>query len=518
MKKNIFIHIALFVSALIGMTACDDWFNITPPSETVFEDYWKDESDVQSVLASCYRGMTEDGFMERMVVWGEARSDNAAAGSNTGDDLTNLLNLTFTSSNSYTSWGDYYKVINYCNTVLEYAPEVQKEDPNFTQGQLNAYLAEATGIRALCYFTLVRVFRDIPLITTPYADDTKPFEVPQTSSDSVCRFLVNDLKTVENEALVGYANNRIYDKGKITQKAIWALLADIYLWMNDYDNCIMYCDKILNDPENQWRLEIAEYYSRILFNEGNSDESIFELQFQSVDSRENKVAKIYSTGGEYTLSAFNFSKISPKLFEAASDLREADSYCTRDDGTFYPIVKYITYLSPTVTNRQDVPLQSYSTSKSYYTNWIFYRLSDVYLMKAEALVEKGSSYFQEAFDLVLKTYERANKQQATLDFDKYKTSQLDMRNLVFDERQREFLFEGKRYFDILRRINREGSPTYVVSNYLMKKYVAIDPATAKSRLNDIDALYMPIHRDELKKNTALKQNPFYATSSDTQQN
>ena len=95
------------------------------------------------------------------------------------------------------------------------------------------------------------------------------------------------------------------------------------------------------------------------------------------------------------------------------------------------------------------------------------------------------------------------------------SSQEQVRNLVFDERQREFLFEGKRYFDLVRRMRREGTPTTIINAYLLDKYQAmnIDRGTVMSKLNDVDAIYMPIHQEELKVNNLLKQNRFYMTSS-----
>ena len=53
----------------------------------------------------------------------------------------------------------------------------------------------------------------------------------------------------------------------------------------------------------------------------------------------------------------------------------------------------------------------------------------------------------------------------------------------------------------------------MVNAYLLKKYSKLDNTTTKSKLSELNALYMPINVDELRANTALKQNPFYVTSS-----
>ena len=141
-------------------------------------------------------------------------------------------------------------------------------------------------------------------------------------------------------------------------------------------------------------------------------------------------------------------------------------------------------------------------------------------MKAEALVERNTGNdITDAVALVSQIYDRSNPD---LDPGSLISSynQAMARDLVFDERQREFLFEGKRYFDIVRRIRREGSPTDIVSNYLLAKYVSmsLDQTTVFSKLNDPDAIYFPINQDELKLNTLLHQNRFYETSSDIVKN
>jgi hypothetical protein len=93
-------------------------------------------------------------------------------------------------------------------------------------------------------------------------------------------------------------------------------------------------------------------------------------------------------------------------------------------------------------------------------------------------------------------------------------SREEMRELVFEERQREFLFEGKRYFDLLRRVKRENS-TNNIQSLLIRKYEAngMNANTVRGKISDVDALYMPINENELKTNPLLKQNPFYVSTS-----
>lgn len=509
----------LMIALLLSFSSCNDWFDTYPQSETILEDYWQDENDVKSVVGSCYRAMNEVGFMERLVVWGESRSDNVIKGASDNTDLDRILNLTLNSTNPYTSWGDFYKTINYCNTVIYYAPTVREKDPNFTEGQLRAYLAEAKGVRALCYFTLVRTFRDIPFITEPTIDDSQSFEVPQSDPDEIINYLINDLKEIESSAVMEFDDNA-HDKGRITRKTIWALIADMALWMNDYDTCISYCDKIISSGNNLTLDTSLNFYYNI-FVLGNSNESLFELQFNSLLNY--AVFEAYSSvsgygrSGQnvYRLSAFDF--VNKTTLFNSTDLRAKDFFIPIQNDGFFSIIKYVGYRQR-INSTGTINLSDYTAMPCF--SWIFYRLSDAYLMKAEALVERGSqSDLEAAFDLVSLVFDRANPElgSGSLSFSQY-GSQLLMRNLVFDERQREFLFEGKRYFDLLRRIKREGTTRNVIGTYLIRKYTDLDQATVLSKINDKDAIYMPINNDELKRNTLLVQNPFYILSSDISKN
>lgn len=527
MKIKQIYRLGMLAIVALAATSCNSWFDVRPQSETVQEEFWKDENDVKSVVGACYRQMNEPAFMERLIVWGEVRSDNVLKGMSPSTDLTYILNLALNASNSFTSWNDFYKAINYCNSVIAYAPDVRNYDPNFTEGQLKAYIAEVKGIRALCYFTLVRAFRDVPFITTPTVGDGQSFNVAQSSPDDVIKFLIEDLQGVEASAVVGY-DEPSYNKGRITQKAIRALIADMYLWQNDYQNCIKYCDKILDNATTQGlALEPSAVYNKNVFITGNSKESIFELQFQSGNINNYVVYEMYEKTGTnvvsgarsgyntYQLSSYDF-KNKTTLF-GPTDLRMKNAYFPLSNGAFFPIMKYISARTENTTGT--VTENDYGITVGT-PNWIFYRLADIYLMKAEALTElDGSANLTAAFNLVKETYNRANPdlEEGALSYANYNTQAL-MRELVFDERQRELMFEGKRYFDLLRRIRRESSPAAVVNTYLMRKYSALDQATARSRLTDINALYMPINANELKLNTALVQNPFYVVSSDIDKN
>lgn len=506
MKKIIYL-----MFAVLGLSSCSDWFTLTPESEMVKEDFWKSKNDVLSSIGACYRAMDEEGFVKHLIAWGELRSDNILPGKSSDSDVNFLLEANITSANYYARWGEQYAVINLANTVIENAPSVRDVDPDFSEAELRQYIAEATAIRAFCYFNLVRTFRDVPYITEPYYDDSRSFMMPQTAGDDILRSLLADLQAVKDDATQTYPSVA-YQHGRITRRAVIALMADIHLWLGNYQQCADLCNEVLADA-GQMQLDRSTFYFDNLYFRGNSEESIWELQYDQNTQNYATRDLFGGSSNDPKVSSYDFSPTGQAgLFANVGDLRAKNSFVGSDG--FYFIKKYVARLAnPAATTIRNSDFAFGNATN----NWIVYRLADIILMRAEALAEiGGQENLDEAVRLVSRTYDRANPSLPEGSLIGQFASQEQVRNLVLDERQREFLYEGKRYFDLMRRMRRDGSPTEVINSYLITKYIAqnLDRSTVMSKLNDVDAIYMPIHDDELRANLLLEQNRFYKTSSD----
>ena len=276
MKKA--FSILSITGLIILASGCSGWLDVKPESEIVLDDFWQNESQVNQVLSACYRSITEGDVMSRMLVWGELRSDNVTYGRNMPTDMNKMLNVDISADNGYCHWGSFYTVINNCNNFLHYAPGVVELDANFTESKLHSMEAEVLTLRALMYFYLVRTFGKVPWVNSPSIDDSQDYHIPQSSEDEILDNLVSDLKTALKYSRDSYENNT-YSKGRITTNAVRALLADIYLWREEYNKCIEICDLILNDSKSDLKLETGENVLSRVFYMGNSKESIFELQF-----------------------------------------------------------------------------------------------------------------------------------------------------------------------------------------------------------------------------------------------
>ena len=568
-KSGVSFHVTLF-TLLFTLSSCSDYLDVLPLNEVVLENYWTKKDDVTSELNGCYESLTSEGSLERMGIWGELRSENLVQGSNLENKYVEILKENILPTNDLTKWEDFYRTINRCNILLNYADGVQKLDPNYTEAQMRANKAEATFIRDLCYFYLIRTFRDVPMVFEPSIDDLQDYKVPATPMMEALKMLSDDLEKVKDDAVLRYvddskmtnseASSQAYENcAKVTRVAIYTLLADIYLWRGEYDKAISCCDYVINFKKNQYKERVAkkgQMNDMFLFNgipmireslansktcgnafneifgygneNGFSFESIFELGYKKGNEgnvKNNYIYKFYS--GQNIIGGFaapedyyqNVTSGTNDYF-AKNDCRVYENIIEQSGK--YIIGKYTNY-RPNLENDNVTDFKSLKydpTTVSYnYHNWIIYRLSDVMLIKAEACIMKNDPDFQTAFSLINSINKRArnyteNVKSDSLAFSAYSSNKEEMEKLLMLERKREFMFEGKRWFDLVRKSLRDGNTNYLANEATKKQKE--NAVAIKIQFADINTIFWPYNREELKKNTLLKQNSAYSDTEDFQ--
>ncbi len=508
------LAIACVSMVLLTMSSCDKWLELHPDNEIILEEYWTSESEVESVLMACYRALITDDCVSRMIAWGELRSDDFSEGNVISDADRRVLQQEITETTPYTSWGSFYTVINYCNTLIHFAPGVLEKDANFTEGKLRSLLAEAYTIRSLSYFYLVRAFQNVPWITQPSLDDSQDYQVAQSKEAAILDSIVYDLEHLALPYAREEFETNTKTKGRVTKNAVRALLADIFLWREDYAMCANYCDAILSDKD----LKLASYDNMFyqVFYKGFSTESIFELGFDDDIQKNNPVRRWYGyndvkygtlafpsalTKGQYspfqhTVGSFVESKMS-------ADIRYRDFIVTHGAGSSNN-TRIFKYAGIQRSENSTGTASTYSY-RSNTPNWIVYRLPDIILMKAEALCYwKKNDAVEECISLVNRVYTRSNPTADSLSVSRYPTYS-NVGELILRERQRELMFEGKRWFDLMRLARRAGSPVPLIS------YIShvITGSEAIGKMSEMNALYWPVNKWELEANKSLEQNPFY---------
>ena len=556
--------IALAICMTCGFASCSDFLEIEPQNEIILEKFWNEKADVDAIIGGCYSALQDEGVIKRMMVWGEFRSDNISVGRNIQQDgsLEKVLKENIDAKNTYTDWSGFYEVINRCNTVIKYAPGVAEVDPAYTQSELQANIAEMVALRSLSYFYLIRTFRDVPFSREAYTDDDQKMDLPATKFDAVVDSLIDDLESVKNNAVKRYPVTKpLYQTGRVTQDFIHALLCELYLWKKDYQNCIRYADMVIaakkviyeenrlqktsstisqtNDVEEKYNgyplvsnssqvNYFGDAYDTLFgYDNDNQDELnqeiIFQLIFdddpQGSSMRQNGAVNTFygnsqSNIGFVAPSDFIFDDYDEKKGEVwAEKNKKLDSRiffdCDVDDKS---INKYKTR-TLTIESASSSSTPRYSYGSTYPqnqngSNWIIYRLSDIMLMKAEALT-------QQTFSLVNAINKRAlcqSKLADTLLATDYTTKSL-MEELVYQERQRELMFEGKRWYDLVRISQRTGNTQKLSTAARRKATTGAD--LIANLLAKMDAIYWPYNLDEIKVNSNLVQNPAFSSGEDT---
>lgn len=596
-------YLLLAAPALL-LASCIDTV-VLPIEKTIEEDYWKSKDDVSGMVTGAYKQLTDANVMRRFLVWGELRGDNVNPNedmqSNGGlSTLMQVNTLNMDDKNTYDDWSSVYAIINKCNLVLEMAPGVMSIDPQYTRGVFQTDRSQMLALRALAYFYLVRAFRDVPYVPVAYRTSSQDFEVEQIAPDSLLTICINDLEEAAPIALSPMS----YPNGLLTSDAVRAILADVYLWrasmnhnnpakaarnQSDYQRCADLCKQVVDAKAARIKLQMnstdrmrklynedyglikgSQLYAEV-FGKGNSVESIFELQFDGQLAANIPVCEMFwmyvvkKTPGYLAASqAFGTAEkdkvpvSTSNVFFSTNDYRFWTSCFDVDNANAekFSVRKMVSTSTAEVTKMEKQTFVGRGTTEDdfnkYAQNWIFYRTTDLMLMRAEALVQlagagstlNSSSELLEAADIVKLV---SNRSLSVADdsiqiWRDYNGRDL-METLVLSERRRELCFEGKRWFDLMRYAYRHMNGVDATKK-MSEQFVAADaqgnttgeadatkfPAVASEMLNMVKAkyrdggaalafqlstepkMYYPILESELKVNANLKQNPGFRTT------
>jgi hypothetical protein len=486
MKKifNILFSALLFTT----LYSCEDFLDLQPISSGIAVEnqssdsvLYNSASEAEAALAGVYGDFRNEYWELDYFVNGDAQSDDAYAGAdNPANFQIDDYNIDATNLNVTRDWGYLYSTIGKANLVIDNVDDVT--DTLLTTTRRLEIKAEASFIRAFMYFQLVRLWGDVPLVLNSVSSfnlEILPLLFPpRTPADSVYAQIILDLETALPNVPVS-AINKTY----ITKGAVNAVLAKVYATIepHDWNKVSQYCDAVIGGPYS-----LLANYDELWDNaHENSSEAIFEINYEGT-----------SSSGNWGVSMF--IGLDWKKFNIPSnDLVKA----FRDEGDI--IRETSSILFDTVTGKWS---DSHWINQTYYPfinkyriasspspqNYIFIRLADILLLKAEALNELGD--VNGAAALVNQIRNRVNLANTTA------ATQEAMRLAIEKERRLELAFEGHRYFDL----KRTGRAIEVINN--TKGPDGVTPLGYNLTPN---RLLWPIPQAEMDKNSKLIQNEGY---------
>lgn len=503
MRTKINAVLAILLT-FVATVSCDNYLDLRPQDGIVRDEFWKTKEDVRAAVIGIYSsllksppvikvptGGTEYNISEYLFMFGEFRADMVVPGGFITTDQRDITTSNILSSNDLTSWAAFYRVINYCNTVIDLAPAVLDSDPTLTKNQLNNYLSEALAIRAYLYFTLARTFKDVPLKLTATLSDQDNFQLATTPQSEVFEQVVKDLALAEEYGVTDYGDIAS-NKGRVTVYTINAMQADVYLWMEKYAEALAAANKVIDSGKFALIQATSSWGSKV-FAQGNSSESIFEFQYTVQNL--NPFYDMFRQRPEFIAAPNVIEDVFGLDFANVNSIDYRGIQCSMIAGS-NEICKY------TRLNFDD-----FKASTECDTHWFVYRYADVMLLKAEALAELGNG--QEALDIIdeVRTKHHAIDLTAQVVNPDTKSEVIDY---ILAERARELAFEGKRWFDVLRNAKRNNYERLdLLLNMAMTNAPANQQQSILAKLRDPNSHYLPINEYDLYTNKALVQNPFY---------
>ena len=507
-----FLSISLAAVFSLGITSCTEWLEIYPQNNQVSDYYWSSKEDVEAMVNAGYYRYREMVITE-LIPLGELRAGHLFSRSS----YTVLQEFRVKETDAISNWGPFYEVINIANGVLRNAERVLDVDETYDENMLKAHKSEALFLRALSYFYLIRNWQEVPLILEPYETDAQDYYIPQSSEAEVIEQIKTDLRTaLASGAAKEHFNKTWENKGRATKWAIIALMADVCLWNGDYAECERYCNMILESnssfaPSFLSSPTHASWFS--MFNPGNSNESIFELQWNREDNESNKLPVIFDNTAGGRVYAYSDRMIELFVDECQTVYFNKEENVRTVYGGFYTGGTATDFMSATSAycwKYLGSEIASEKRTSDYYDpNFIIYRVAEIIMMKAEALVMQGETRYAEAIALIDKLHNRSNLGDTGLLPES--TNEMELLETILNEKATEFAGEAKAWYDMLRigrRDNYKYKEAFITSRLLDFNKQA-STSWLRAVLADNGSLYLPVSEKDLDVNPLLHQNPYY---------
>ncbi len=454
MKKAIIYTI--LASFTLLFVQCDDFLTEAPRSDIAPGTYWKSKKDADFWMAGIYNLM-QSTLRLGYFYWGEVRSDNAdleGRGTVQQEYVYNRLS----SITSGVSWRDLYKTIMYCNLGLKYLKTMADNNVDGATHIYEEYMGQCYAMRALMYFYAMRTWGRVPIVTEALESLSQEIDKPRSSIKDVRAQIEEDIESAL-KSISGDNTRKFY----INKAAVYALQTDVYAWFQEYDNVIVASDAFLAAANCKWITKQDDWKALFMTPAGalSSTETVFTMYWDRVEASAGMGAGAF-LGNQGTSDYREVGTLLQKLLDRYNpkDLKKSDA-------RYWFCFDTVLYKSENAYNTTvDVKFGKFAEwdGKQFVyvhtnhnnTQMPIYRYADVMTLRAEALARTGK--YDESLNILRAVRARMGytptEQEDPTNFMAYYDQQPDkglaLQYSILDERQLEFMGEGKRWFDLCR--------------------------------------------------------------------
>ena len=501
------ISIALIALATILTASCQKFVTPVHNSSEPLDEYFNTEARMFESLTAAYDPLEwfdySFGQYCSIPLFTDIMGDDINCGGSNEGDQPVLVKTHFYQLTSQdvlgTIWTICYSGINRSNIVRQYVDGVE----GLSEATRNQWVAEALVLRCFYYNMLWKCWGNIPY----YEDNLKePYFTEQLGHDEVYEKVVSTLESVfDMDALP--MKSPVGQEGRVTKAMAFMLYAEMVMYQNDesrYQKALDRMKEIISS--NQYSL-VADFAGMWEESGEWGPESIWEINYTSEGSprdwNNNGITaggNVYSTligipggpklGGaskDKFYDGWGFGTVNEAAYNMyeAGDIRrdggilnvsdQRDVYDARWEDTGYFLLKYIARQNGNHGAKGDVNM-------GHGNNIRMYRYAETLLNAAELSVllkQDGSSYLKQVRD-------RAHCTDSGV-----------TRDDIIAERRKEFLGEGKRYWDLVR--SGLAASVLTAANHPFRP-VGSDWTESKK--------YWPIPQSEIDKDDKLTQNKY----------
>lgn len=458
-------YILIFVSLNIILLSCKKDLEQTPLTTKTADNFYSNEAELEEAVKGVYAtlqftGNYNTGLPAIGELPGEDAYDETPANDNGYYGQLDDINVISQNGIVQDNWADSYSGIQRANIVLNRITDIVYKDNNTK----NSRIGEMKFIRALYYFNLVRIFGDVPLVITEISNPLLSFGQTRTAKTEVYKQIEADL----NDAISLLPVRNSSNKMRVVKTAAQALLGKVKLTQKNYAAAEALLMSVESSGSHSLLSDLATVFS--VSNELN-DEIIFSVQFASglnSNSEGSDAYRMFNPTGR-VVGNMTGTKGHGVLKSSFYNLYEPTD--KRKNVYVGAIPSGIGY-----NNKVAVPTTVVTDAAS---DWVVLRYADVILMLAEIENELGKT--AQAL-----SYLNLIRQRAGLT-----TFSSSDKTLIFNEidlqRRKELVWEGHRWFDLLRQ----------------------DRVKTVLGVSDLNKLLLPLPASQIAADPSLKQNPGY---------